>query len=120
MALDDTANNPANLYSRGVAPSQVYKSEMWLKGTECTWPAKKAFVKQALDEDASELPPISEINLCVNLLRVVSLKEGALGGGGGGGFTRPIPRDEGADQFCGIPIVGRLPTDGTRGPEEKG
>ena len=41
------------------------------------------------------------------------------GGGGGGGFTRPIPRDGGADQFRGIPIVGRLPTDGTRGPEEK-
>ena len=42
------------------------------------------------------------------------------GGGGGGGFTRPIPRDGGADQFRGIPIVGRLPTDGTIGPEEKG
>ena len=41
-------------------------------------------------------------------------------GGGGGGFTRPIPRDGGADQFRGIPIVGRLPTDRTRGPEEKG
>ena len=40
--------------------------------------------------------------------------------GGGGGFTRPIPGDGGADQFRGIPIVGRLPTDGTRGPEEKG
>ena len=26
--------------------------------------------------------------------------------GGGGGFTRPIPRDRGADQFRGIPIVG--------------
>ena len=39
---------------------------------------------------------------------------------GGGGFTRLVPRDGGADQFCGIPIVGRLPTDGTRGPEEKG
>ena len=36
--------------------------------------------------------------------------------GGGGGFTRPIPRDGGTDQFRGIPIVGRLPTDGTRGP----
>ena len=43
-----------------------------------------------------------------------------LHGGGGGGFTRPIPRDGGADQFRGIPIVGRLPMDGTRGPEEKG
>ena len=41
-------------------------------------------------------------------------------GGGGGGFTRPIPRDGSADQFRGIPIVGRLPMDGTRGPEEKG
>ena len=40
-------------------------------------------------------------------------------GGGGGGFTRPIPRDGGADQFRGIPIVGRLPTDGTIDPEEK-
>ena len=40
--------------------------------------------------------------------------------GGGGGFTRTIPRDGGADQFRGIPIVGRLPTDGTRGPEKKG
>ena len=81
----DTANNPADLYSRGVAPSQVYKSEKWLKGPtflldpECTWPAKKSFVEQALDEDASELPPISEINLCVNSSRVVSLKEGAIG-----------------------------------------
>ena len=28
---------------------------------------------------------------------------------GGGGFTRPIPRDGGADQFRGISIVGRLP-----------
>ena len=40
--------------------------------------------------------------------------------GGVGGFARPIPRDGGADQFRGVPIVGRLPTDGTRGPEEKG
>ena len=39
---------------------------------------------------------------------------------GGGGFTRLIPGDGGADQFRGIPIIGRLPTDGTRGPEEKG
>ena len=37
-----------------------------------------------------------------------------------GGFTRPIPGDGNADQFRGVPIVGRLPTDGTRGPEEKG
>ena len=42
------------------------------------------------------------------------------GGGGGGGFTRPIPGDGGANQLRGIPIIGRLPTDGTRGPEEKG
>ena len=41
-------------------------------------------------------------------------------GGGDGGFTRPIPRNGGADQFRGIPIIGRLPTDGTRGLEEKG
>ena len=81
----DTANNPADLYSRGVAPSQVYKSEKWLKGStllldpECTWPVKKLVVKQALDEDASELPPICEINLFVNLSQMVSLKEGALG-----------------------------------------
>ena len=47
-------------------------------------------------------------------------KEFKTGGGGGGGFTRPIPRDGGADQFRGIPIVGRLPTDRTIGPEEKG
>ena len=41
-------------------------------------------------------------------------------GGGGGGFTRTIFGDGGSDQFRGIPIIGRLPTDGTRGPEEKG
>ena len=41
-------------------------------------------------------------------------------GGGGGGFTRPIPADGGADQLRGIPIIGRLPTDGTRGPEVRG
>ena len=46
---------------------------------ECTWSAKKLFVKQALDKDGSKLPPISEINLHVNASRVVSLKEGALG-----------------------------------------
>ena len=40
--------------------------------------------------------------------------------GGGGGSTQPIPGDGGADQFRGIPIIGQLPTDGTRGPEEKG
>ena len=41
-------------------------------------------------------------------------------GGGGGGFTRPIPGDGGADQFRGIPIIGQLPTHGTRGPEVRG
>ena len=49
---------------------QVYKSEKWLKGPtflldpECTW--------------SRELRQISDINLCVNLSWVVSLKEGAL------------------------------------------
>ena len=38
-------------------------------------------------------------------------------GDSGGGFTRPIPRDGGADQLRGISIIGRLPTNGTRGPE---
>ena len=47
-------------------------------------------------------------------------KKKMLFGGGGGGFTRPIPGDKGVDQLRGIPIIGRLPTDGTRGPEEKG
>ena len=40
--------------------------------------------------------------------------------GGGGGFTQPIPGDGGADQLRGVPIIGRLPTDGTRGPEVRG
>ena len=40
--------------------------------------------------------------------------------GGGGGFTRPIPRDGVADQLRRVPVIGRLPTDGTKGPEEKG
>ena len=40
--------------------------------------------------------------------------------GGGDGFTQPIPGDGGADQFRGIPIIGQFPTEGTRGPEEKG
>ena len=39
------------------------------------------------------------------------------GGGGGGGFTRPIPGDGGADQLRGVPVIGRLPTDGNRGLE---
>ena len=34
-------------------------------------------------------------------------------GGGAGGFTRPIPGDWGADQLRGVPVIGRLPTDGT-------
>ena len=43
-----------------------------------------------------------------------------LDSGGGGGFTRPIPGDGGADQLRGVPIIGRLHTDGTRGPEVRG
>ena len=39
---------------------------------------------------------------------------------GGGGFTRPIPGDGAADQLRGVPIMDRLPTDGTRGPEVYG
>ena len=42
------------------------------------------------------------------------------GGSGGGGFTQPISGDGGADQLRGVPIIGRLPTDGTRGPEVRG
>ena len=42
------------------------------------------------------------------------------GGGGGGGFTRPIPGDGAADQLRGISVIGRLPTDGTRGPKVRG
>ena len=38
-------------------------------------------------------------------------------GGGGGGLIRPIPRDGAADQLRGVPVIGRFPTDGTRGPE---
>ena len=38
-------------------------------------------------------------------------------GGGGGGFTGPIPGDGGSDQLRGVPVIGRLPTDGTRDPE---
>ena len=38
-------------------------------------------------------------------------------GGSSGGFTRPISVDGGADQLGGVPVIGRLPTDGTRGPE---
>ena len=41
-------------------------------------------------------------------------------GAGGGGFTRSMPRDGGADQFRRVPIIGRLPMDGTRGLEERG
>ena len=40
-----------------------------------------------------------------------------IGGGGGGGFTQPISGDGGADQLCGVPVIGRLPMDGTRGLE---
>ena len=41
-------------------------------------------------------------------------------GGGGGKFTRPIPGDGGADQLCGVPVIGRFSTDGTRGLEVTG
>ena len=34
-----------------------------------------------------------------------------------GGLTRPIPRDEGADQLHKFPINGKPPKDETRGPE---
>ena len=40
--------------------------------------------------------------------------------GGGGGFTRPIPRDRGADQFRGIPIVGRPPRTGPEVQKRRG
>ena len=43
-----------------------------------------------------------------------------LGGGGGGGFTRPIPRDGGADQFRGIPIVGDSPWTGPEVHKRRG
>ena len=39
------------------------------------------------------------------------------GVGGSGGFTRSIPRDGGADQLRGVPVIERLSTDGTRGLE---
>ena len=39
---------------------------------------KKLFVKQTLDEDANGLPPTSEINLCVNFLRLTFLEEETL------------------------------------------
>ena len=41
-------------------------------------------------------------------------------GGGGGGFTRPIPGDGGADQLRGVSVIGRFPTDGTKGLEVRG
>ena len=37
--------------------------------------------------------------------------------GGGGEFTGPIPGDGGADQRRRVPVIGRLSTDGTRGPK---
>ena len=80
----DTAHNPANFLLRGVASSHVCKSEKWLKGPiflldpECTWPAKKLFVEQALNEDVNKLTLISEIYLCVNSSEVFSLKEGTV------------------------------------------
>ena len=39
------------------------------------------------------------------------------GGGDSGGFTRPIPGYGSVDQLFGVPIIGKLPRDGTRGPE---
>ena len=39
---------------------------------------------------------------------------------GGGMSTRPISGDGGANQLRGVPVIGRLPTDGTRGPEWRG
>ena len=39
---------------------------------------------------------------------------------GGGGFTQPIPGNRGADQLCGVTIIGQLLRDGTRGPEYRG
>ena len=41
-------------------------------------------------------------------------------GGDGDGFTRPISGDGNADQLRGVPVIERLPTDGTRGPEWRG
>ena len=38
-------------------------------------------------------------------------------GGGGNGFTRPILGDGGADQLRGVPVIGRLPTEGDQNPE---
>ena len=35
----------------------------------------------------------------------------------GGGGCGSIPRDGDADQFRGVPVIGRLPTDGTGGTE---
>ena len=34
-----------------------------------------------------------------------------------GGLTRAIPKDEGADQLHGVPIIGRLSRDETRNLE---
>ena len=39
------------------------------------------------------------------------------GGGGGDRSTRTIPGDGGADQLRGVPVIGRLPKDETKGPE---
>ena len=38
--------------------------------------------------------------------------------GGGGGITRPIPRDGGGVR--GVPVIGRIPMNGTRGLEVGG
>ena len=39
----------------------------------------------------------------------------SLGCGGGGGLTKSIPKDQGANQHCRAPIVGRSSWDNTRG-----
>ena len=40
--------------------------------------------------------------------------------GDGGGFTRPISENGGGDQLWGVPVIGRIPKDWTRGPEWRG
>ena len=77
-------------------------------------------VEQRVFTSCPLLPAIKEDVLPASLLSNEVYNFSCHCDSGGGGFTRPIPRDGGADQFRGIPIVGRLPTDGTRGPEEKG
>ena len=40
--------------------------------------------------------------------------------GGGGGFIQPIPGDGVTDQLCRVSVIEQLPTDKTRGPEQRG